>query len=419
MPRCVRLGICAGLRKWLSRLHGAHPASLTVVNPTHPPRHVGHNLSLSRDLIKEMQGRVDHGLPVALLSSGSAARGATVPRWPRTQISRNFTAIIVRRRLDLESSTVTRLKAMNEHWRGTLRLSSLDRTVVLEGPGVRGRYQLADGVLQIDWDSYPAETFRECSGWYVADAVLRTAPDLDTLLTIKGANKPFLATRIHVVADPASQYEVALRLGTTDTVVFSQIFTDREYDAPSLPAAASTIVDLGANIGLATVFFGLRYPQARLLSVEPERQNFDLLATNVAALGQRVQKQQVAVWSKDGIINLHVSDAAGHSLGARGYQTSESTSTAATRVPCYNLATLLDIARFPTADIVKIDIEGAEHEIFSREPARWLPRVNLIIVEAHDRFRPGAERAVRTALAPWFEELPGSGENLIFRRIST
>jgi FkbM family methyltransferase len=392
---------------------------MIVVNPTHSARHVGHNLSSSRDLIKEMQARVHHEPPAALVSSVPVARGATDLLWPRTLIGRNFTArLSCRRRRDLQSSNITRVKAMNEHWRGVLRLSALDRAVVLEGPGVRGRYQLADGVLRIEWESYPPEIFRECSGWYVADAVLRTAPDLDTLLTIKGANKPFLVTRIQVVADPVSQYEVALRLGTTDTVVFSQIFTVREYDAPVLPSSASTIVDLGANIGLATVFFGLRYPEARLLAVEPERQNFDLLASNVAALGQRVQKQQVAVWAKDGIINLNASDATGHSLGAWGHQASESANSAATRVPCYNLATLLDIARFATVDILKIDIEGAEQEIFSHEPARWLPRVNLIMVETHDRFRPGAERAVRTAVAPRFEELPRSGENLIFRRRS-
>jgi FkbM family methyltransferase len=37
-----------------------------------------------------------------------------------------------------------------------------------------------------------------------------------------------------------------------------------------LPPEASTIVDLGANIGLAALYFGTRYPQAKILSVEPD-----------------------------------------------------------------------------------------------------------------------------------------------------
>jgi hypothetical protein len=43
-------------------------------------------------------------------------------------------------------------------------------------------------------------------------AVLRTAPDLNGLVTIRAANKPFLVTKIQVVADPVGQCEVALRL---------------------------------------------------------------------------------------------------------------------------------------------------------------------------------------------------------------
>jgi hypothetical protein len=67
-------------------------------------------------------------------------------------------------------------------------------------------------------------------------------------------------------------------------------------------------------------------------------------------------------------------------------------------------------------DILKIDIEGAELEIFSDGADEWLPRIGLIIIETHERFRPGSEAAVRKALWPMFEELPPSGESLFFRR---
>jgi hypothetical protein len=74
-------------------------------------------------------------------------------------------------------------------------------------------------------------------------------------------------------------------------------------------------------------------------------------------------------------------------------------------------------AGFQNVDILKVDIaEGAELELFSHDAAEWLPRIALIIVETHDRFRPGTEEAVRRSLHPMFEELPRSGENLFFRR---
>ncbi len=73
-------------------------------------------------------------------------------------------------------------------------------------------------------------------------------------------------------------------------------------------------------------------------------------------------------------------------------------------------------AEFDYVDILKIDIEGAELEIFSEGSEEWLSKIGLIIVETHERFRPGSDGAVRNALRPMFDELPGRAENLFFRR---
>jgi len=83
---------------------------------------------------------------------------------------------------------------------------------------------------------------------------------------------------------------------------------------------------------------------------------------------------------------------------------------------CFKLSTLLDQAGFYNVEILKIDIEGAELEVFSNGAEEWLSRVNLIIIETHDRFRPGSEEAVRRAVHPMFDELAPSGESLFFQR---
>jgi FkbM family methyltransferase len=195
-----------------------------------------------------------------------------------------------------------------------------------------------------------------------------------------------------------------------------QIFLRLDYASPLLPKSAEVIVDLGANIGLATVFFGTRYPEARILSVEPEAANFAMLAANTAALGDRVQRRQAAVWTRDGFVKLRTQDDQGRPLEAWGVQVADETEKPEANVACNKLTTLLNNANFHEVDILKIDIEGAELEIFSESTFEWLPRVKLILIETHDRFRPGTESAVRFALLSRFEELPRSGENLIFRR---
>jgi hypothetical protein len=70
------------------------------------------------------------------------------------------------------------------------------------------------------------------------------------------------------------------------------------------------------------------------------------------------------------------------------------------------LETLLAIADIQHIDILKIDIESAELELFKSRSEYWLDRVDMIIIETHDRFRPGSETAVRDALKEKFEKTP-------------
>lgn len=310
-----------------------------------------------------------------------------------------------------------KVKAIHPHWRGFLRLSTVDNTVVHDSHRSKGTYDLSNGTLAISWERFKPDVFQMCSGVYIHEAILKEIPRLDGLFGVRVGEKTVIAKRISVSV-PDENYDVSLRLGTSDVPTYHQIFVRDEYDSPNLPASAKTIVDLGANIGLATVFFGLKYPDAEILSVEPEADNFGLMVANTAALGDRVQKRHAAVWSRNGFVNLHTESEDGSSLGAWGVQVSDRMGPEEKLTRGCTLGSLLDDAEFAVVDILKVDIEGAELEVFSQAAAEWLSRVNLIIVETHDRFRPGSDSAVRKAIQPAFEELPSLGENLFFRRKS-
>ena len=104
----------------------------------------------------------------------------------------------------------------------------------------------------------------------------------------------------------------------------------------------------------------------------------------------------------------------GEQLGSWGIQVSDLDSEELSTIPCYTLNTLLNVAEMDTVDILKIDIEGAELEIFSNDSDSWLERIRLLIIETHDRIRPGSEAAVRRAVQGRFKELRRCGENLLF-----
>ena len=164
------------------------------------------------------------------------------------------------------------------------------------------------------------------------------------------------------------------------------------------------IFDLGANIGLASVYFSNRYPEAKVLAVEPDRSNFGLLVTNTAGY-PGVTPLLGAVWDKD--IELKTLDVG---LGHWGFMTSESGVGAACRG--YSMSTLMDMAGVDHIDILKIDIEGAEKEVFEN-PHTWLPRVGYLVIEMHDRMKEGCTASVQNALSMYYRNVSFKGENLI------
>jgi FkbM family methyltransferase len=308
-----------------------------------------------------------------------------------------------------------RVEAIHPNWSGFLRLSTIDSSVEQEGYINRGTFSLAGDTLTIDWGRDSIETFSEIAGMFVHHDLLGDVRRVGRLFAVVIGEAPLAVTRVSVRI-PGAEHEVSLRLRTSDIMTFDQVFVARDYDSPNLPASADVIVDLGANIGLATMFLGLRYPTARILAVEPEPRNFAALRDNIRALGDRARARHAAAWSDDGVIHLHTEAESGLPFDAWGVRVSARPTSTSGVTEARRMTTLLDEAGFDRVDILKIDIEGAELELFSEGAEAWLPRINMVIIETHERFRPGSDAAARRALAPLFEELPASAGNLFFRR---
>lgn len=309
-----------------------------------------------------------------------------------------------------------RILAIHPHWRGYLSLDPEGGTITHEGTGHRGTYLLTGRTLAVKWDSFPEEEFMNVNGRWIQSQLVTELEALGRFRYVRAPTNIFKVERI-ALNIPTTNFAVDLRPDSTDMDVFHQVFVAQEYNSENLPNSARYIMDLGANIGLSTAFFAIRYPDAQIVAVEPDRDNFALLSANTRQFGRCVTTREVAVWTHDGTISLQKADSDGSDLGAWGVRTVE---TAARRsnqsqVACVSMRSLLGRSGFPRIDVLKVDIEGAELELFTG-PVDWLANVDCVVVETHDRFRPGSDAAVREALAADFVELPGSGENLIFRR---
>ena len=197
--------------------------------------------------------------------------------------------------------------------------------------------------------------------------------------------KPIVMT----VRPPTLPHPVRLRARTSDLLVYEQVLINKQYECP-LSREPTVIVDAGANIGLSTVYFAARYPQAQILAIEPEPQNFKLLQKNTSTY-KNVKAIMAALWWKNTRVNVKITEADSEPWA---FHVEESANGA---VPAVTLPTLLRHNGIGHVDILKIDVEGAEREIFEKKPD-WIHRVDLLAIELHDRLKRGCSRAVYDAM---------------------
>jgi FkbM family methyltransferase len=191
------------------------------------------------------------------------------------------------------------------------------------------------------------------------------------------------------IAPLQSNHQVHLRIDTSDFCAYRDvlIFKSKSYD-PGIPDfIPSTIVDAGAHIGMASILFALKYPRARIIAIEPEAENFAALVRNTAPY-KTITPVRAALWREDGEVTLGQSNA--HPKGA--FQIVENGSQ---RVRAIKMDTLMRETGIYTIDFLKVDIEGAEIEVFDSCP--WIGNVQVIAIELHDRVRPGCSSVVQTA----------------------
>jgi len=189
---------------------------------------------------------------------------------------------------------------------------------------------------------------------------------------------------------------VYARPGTSDLAAFRQAFGDEDVELRS-DREPRLILDLGANVGYSSVDFACRFPTARVIAVEPEPSNAAILRRNTAGL-PTVDVVEAGVWPTAG--ELVVTDVGKGKWGARARATPETGAVEIGGGPirAVTVQELLERAGEPFADLVSVDIEGAELELFS-EHTEWVDCVGTIAIELHDRFRPGCREALEGALA--------------------
>lgn len=156
--------------------------------------------------------------------------------------------------------------------------------------------------------------------------------------------------------------------------VIREVFVNGEYDLPAI--SPDLILDLGSNVGLSVLYFADRYPEARIIAVEPARRAFARLQRNVGGL-PNVRLLRAAAVGTDGPVRLHTGwQSWASSLFAENedmYEVEE--------VDGRTVDSILAAFGEKRADVVKLDVEGAEAEVLAGSAA--VSRARCVVFEFH------------------------------------
>lgn len=203
-----------------------------------------------------------------------------------------------------------------------------------------------------------------------------------------------LRSQLLKISVKSLKHKIFIRNQPADFAVFTQVFIHKEYDVP-LPHRVKTIIDAGANIGLAALYFKSRYSQAAIICIEPEKENFEMLLKNTEPY-KNITCLNAGVWNKNGFLKV-----VDKGYGSLGFQVKETTGNE-NALPAKTIDALMQDWGKKLVDIVKLDIEGSEEQVLLLDESNWTCRAKTIFVEVHDNLKPGLSVKIKERLQAHF-----------------
>ncbi|MCU0417181.1 MAG: FkbM family methyltransferase [Cytophagaceae bacterium] len=201
-----------------------------------------------------------------------------------------------------------------------------------------------------------------------------------------------------------------IRPHTSDRDAFINILIEQEYKffTPIIP---NNVIDAGANVGYFTKYIKHLYPSSTVICLEPDSSNYSILEQNTKDL-DKVFLRKAGLWSNSSMLEVVDRLQVGH----WGLSVEENPLGT---IKAVGINDIINEFNWTYIDILKIDIEGSEHQLFSKN-INWLVKTRIIIIETHERFFPDCninfENAIQTYIPNHRREVVG--ENIIIFNLS-
>ena len=187
--------------------------------------------------------------------------------------------------------------------------------------------------------------------------------------------------------------QMMLRHNTSDFHVFTEVFIKNDYAILTQQYFGDEqphfIIDVGANIGCATLYLRKFFPEAKYIAVEASKSNFEALERNISLNRcDNVKAINKAFWVNNDMLELGNSfrDGREWAFSTRPLEDKTTENMPNTLVQGITLAQILSDNEISEVDILKIDIEGGEKWILEDKATMQLikEKVKILLMEVHE-----------------------------------
>ncbi|RLG13733.1 hypothetical protein DRN69_05115 [Candidatus Pacearchaeota archaeon] len=172
-----------------------------------------------------------------------------------------------------------------------------------------------------------------------------------------------------------------IKKNRTTILSIEEIFGREIYFTPFLNKA-KVIIDLGAQAGIYSLYAALKNKNAKIYALEPDPDNFKQLCKNIEInkLQGVIIPFKKAVSKENGELFFYISNQSSRSSSLFKLKSPGSR----IMVDSISLQSLFEILELNRCDVLKVDIEGAEYEVFYNSPTKIVRKIDNICMECHD-----------------------------------